>query len=676
LAVTASEDHTACVWRVSDGAKLLTLPHTNSVLCAAFSPDGLHILTSCVDAVARIWNARTGQREVELKGHTDAVIFAAYSPNGRRIVTTGRDSTVRLWDARDGHAIGEPFAHPIWAGYAELSADGRELLTACFDHNARVWDIATHQRILPELKHGDGVSSACYSPDGRMILTACLDHTVRLWLADTHDPLSPYPILRHSDRVTHAVFSPDGHRLATSSIDGTVRIWDLAGSRALPEKVQRSFCEDRSRFIVSGKQDVQAFDTASGQPVGSLVRTGFQIRSAKLNRDGHYIVTAREGGDSERSELRVWAIETGSPAGPSILVTNPLSSLSLSKDGKRLLVLRPDALETWSVFGGSLLAQIRGVGVTSAMFSPDGQAVAGWSANGLVRLWDASTGRERFQAVSQEVRVSWFDFSEDGSRFVVCGADSGFTKCSAQVRDAVTGIPLGPPLKHDDGVLFAMFDAAGIRVATGGEDFAAIVWDAATGRQLTPPMKHEEQVRTAIFSPDGANLVTSSADCTARVWSSRTGEPLTPPLRHPVSLVDARFLGNGRRIITTDRDGTSRIWDLPIDQRPAAELVQFARLLNGDMISTAGAFKSAKAQPLAQAWGRLRSKNPDDFTVSDQEVAAWHKLQADESEAQMEWSAAIFHLERLLALEKGRAAIDQRIARARSHLEGSNQSAP
>jgi WD40 repeat protein len=55
---------------------------------AAFSPDGVRIVTASEDKTARIWDAATGKEVAVLRGHEGAVLSAAFSPDGSQILTT------------------------------------------------------------------------------------------------------------------------------------------------------------------------------------------------------------------------------------------------------------------------------------------------------------------------------------------------------------------------------------------------------------------------------------------------------------------------------------------------------------------------------------------------------------------------------------------------------------
>jgi WD40 repeat protein len=671
--VTASGDKTACVWRVRDGAKILTLDHPRQVLSASFSPDGLRVITGCEDHIARVWNAQTGEVQLSLNEHTDDVLFAAFSPDGRWIVTTSQDKTARIMNATNGQPVGLPLKHPTWVGYAAFSPDGRKLVTACFDHKARVWETETGRQIPPDMSHRDGVNSAEFSPDGRLIVTAGLDHVARLWLAEDHQPLNPNPILRHSDRVMHAVFSPDGHRIATTCADGTVRVWDLAGGAVAPLAARNSFSQDRSRFLTITNQAVQVRDTLSGDAVSSLMRPSL-IEGAKLNVDGTFIsITSKSlEGANERHE-EVWKTETGTRVGRPMLIPNPLRNTCLSRDGTRLLAFGGKVAQTWDVPSGMPLAKgiAHGETVSSGVFNPAGNEVATWSG-AVVKVWDLVTSRELFGPLRHAVPVKWVEFSPDGSCLVTCGADDGFTKCQAQIWNAATGRPVGLPLKHDDGVLCASFSPDGSHVVTASEDFTARVWEAVSGTQLTPNLKHENQVQTAAFSPDAKWIVTASSDKTARVWSAETGDPLTPPLRHIAPLANAKFLADGRRIITADGKGSFWKWDLPLEPRPASDLIRLADLLSGNTTTLPGKPGSPHSESLEVLWQRLRSQYPSGFATSSEEIASWHEFEAEESELEQQWFGAAFHLQQLLSIRPNNPALIDRLARAQQPLKIGN----
>ena len=81
---------------------LRVLRLSRQVAAASFSPDGRRILTASFDRTATLWDARTAQPLIVLRGHSDRLWCAAFSPDGRRVITGSRDGTARVWDAASG----------------------------------------------------------------------------------------------------------------------------------------------------------------------------------------------------------------------------------------------------------------------------------------------------------------------------------------------------------------------------------------------------------------------------------------------------------------------------------------------------------------------------------------------------------------------------------------------
>ncbi len=199
-----------------------------------------------------------------------------------------------------------------------------------------------------------------------------------------------------------------------------------------------------------------------------------------------------------------------------------------------------------------------------------------------------------------------------------------------------------------------------------------MIWDFAAGTQVGSTLNHTKDVEMAVFSPNGKWIVTASADCTARVWDAETGYPLTLPLRHFAPVISARFLADGRRIVTIDDHGHSWIWKLPVDNRSIEDLSLVGRLVSGGIEN----FPRVATQPLESLetiWGRLVSKHRSDFTTIPAEIASWHDSQAEESEENRKWSAAIFHLKWLLTRKPGDQDLILRLSRAEEQLRASQQ---
>src|SRR5262249_45936787 len=113
--------------------------------------------------------------------------------------------------------------------------------------------------------------------------------------------------------------------------------------------------------------------------------------------------------------------------------------------------------------------------VTDVTFSPDGRWVLTASDDHTARVWDAATGKPRFDApLRRGAAVLRASFSTDGDRVVTAGADG-----TARVWDADSGAPAGSPLPHGGRVVRASFHPDGKRVLTASADGSARVWRLA-----------------------------------------------------------------------------------------------------------------------------------------------------------------------------------------------------
>jgi WD40 repeat protein len=121
--VTASRDHDARIWDVATGDQLLVLQgHFGPVQDAQFSPDGRWVVTAGPGRTG-LWDAHNGALVTLLRGHRGPVASAAFAPNGRTILTGGVDGTVRTYRCD----ICGPLDELVGLADLRLAATGREL---------------------------------------------------------------------------------------------------------------------------------------------------------------------------------------------------------------------------------------------------------------------------------------------------------------------------------------------------------------------------------------------------------------------------------------------------------------------------------------------------------------------------------------------------------------------
>jgi WD40 repeat protein/serine/threonine protein kinase len=401
-------------------------------------------------------------------------------------------------------------------------------------------------KVHAPLRHDASVLSVAISPDGERIASADQHGFLKIWDVSSGQLL--HSIRAYPGRQARCVaFSPDGQRLASACWDGTVTIWEA----------------ERGRPLHSWKAHPSANRVA-------------------FSSDGRYLVSAGADERPKKGEVRLWdAITYAEIMAVTGLNKREVRGLALSPDGQRLAIsfLADPEVIIWDMGSGRELFTFRGhtgFGVNCVAFSPDGQWIASGSAmanqqgNGVVKIWDSRTGRER--------------------------------------------LTLGG---HMDGVWSVAFSPDGRRLATGGGDQDVKIWDLTTGQEALTLREHRNAVWSVAFSRDGHRLVTASRDRTVRVWDARpwqegeSGQELLTLREHANSVMSVAFHPKGHRLASGDSNGVTKLWDLgpwragsvnPLSRTLHAHALALAFSPDGKWLATAsGKYDHVKLWDLASA---------------------------------------------------------------------------
>src|SRR5262245_19921301 len=163
------------------------------------------------------------------QGHSDTVLCVAFSPDGMTVASGSTDTTVRFIDPLNANAKGAPITDHISPVTAvRFSPDGEMLATAGSggdERTVRLWNVGDRGVIGRLTGHLGSVTDVVFSPDGTMLATASADATVRLWSLSSRRQIAS--LSGHGGPVRAVTFSPDGKLLASAGADGTARLWDL-----------------------------------------------------------------------------------------------------------------------------------------------------------------------------------------------------------------------------------------------------------------------------------------------------------------------------------------------------------------------------------------------------------------------------------------------------------------
>ncbi|MEK7727677.1 MAG: WD40 repeat domain-containing protein, partial [candidate division KSB1 bacterium] len=334
--LTASHDHTAKLWDLSQQLVHRLSLRGNAVKSAAFALEGKHVLTAGFDSTVVLWNER-GERIDSLK-HEGVINAARFSEDGKRVLSAGRDGTAKLWTLDESHEP-RPLQHRGEVYTAVFSPNnGAEILTASADSTAKLWK-ANGDTVT--FRHNGEVNAAVFSPDGQHVLTASRDSTAKLWLA-SGDTIT----FRHNGEVTAAIFSPrKDSRILTASKDSTAKLWRSSGELIKTLRhgsgVRFALYFPRGRYFLTAAKSLAMLWDEEGNLINTLEHK-FTVTAAAFSPEEKYILTATSEGSREEEESAVlWNIK-----GERLVHygehSAQVNALAFSPDGLRFITASSD----------------------------------------------------------------------------------------------------------------------------------------------------------------------------------------------------------------------------------------------------------------------------------------------------------------------------------------------
>jgi WD40 repeat protein len=537
--------------------------HESQVGSVCWSRDGSLLLGGGDDKVLTLWDVESGAVRRTFKGpgrFGASPTCACFSPDDRVILAGDNRGGLVLWDALTGTEKWRQADYPAPIVGLAFHPDGQQFLTAGADGSARLHTLdGKLERTFAG--QGAGAIRACFSPDGKTIVTAGIDGKLILrdktGMGDGERTLAG----EHSNPVVSLAFSPDGKTVASGEEDTLLKVRD-PGDPTAKEK------DSDGRIIL--------WDVATGRKKHRLAGHRYGTRSVAFSDDGTLLASG--GGNLDRT-LRIWDVTTGKER-HALKVGSGIESVRFRPGTHAVaaagllnpLLWNPAALpEKWQL---RKPGAERFNGVTSVRYSPDGKMLLSGGGDGILTLWESTTGREIRALTGSRGVVCDACFSPDGLT-VLSGSNDGVLR----LWDTATGEPKPAPKRDRASITALCFspDGKGLLVADAGKRLRLL--DRVTGQELVEFDCDEHRVSCVCFSPDGTLVCAGGrrigSGGEVLLWDV-TGKAKAPVGRTRTDVAGITFSRDGTTLLVGDQSGPLTLWDvatgkpkLVIDRRTA-----------------------------------------------------------------------------------------------------------
>lgn len=195
-------------------------------------------LSSGLDAIGRVWDARTGRAVWVLDGHVKQITALDWSPNGYQLATGSADDSVKIWDIRKLACTYTIPAHKSLVSDIKFfrAANERPSLPST-NGTISLSEASTPAAAADSEMQVDGEpaapvaassSSSILQRSGLYLVTGGYDSTVKIWSSDDWQLLRT--VVTDSQKVMGIDVDPEGKFFVAGSSNRNFQLLGTEGS--------------------------------------------------------------------------------------------------------------------------------------------------------------------------------------------------------------------------------------------------------------------------------------------------------------------------------------------------------------------------------------------------------------------------------------------------------------
>jgi len=456
-----------------------------------------------------------------------------------------------------------------------LSADGKQLVTGCADGSVRVWDVATAKPII-ELRGSVAANQQIAALEWAIAaqgLEQSFQKSETARIEAQNKALDE--LLKKANETIVAMKkalpekekavkpAQDAKAAAQKALDDVAELIAKAPEGkpdAALEKQQKEAHEKLASTTMAETSAVAAYAAVESN-IKDAEADVQRITDTKSKNDRDLAAASAANENSKKVQEKATADLTAAKQAVIAPSAKPLA-VTFSADGQKVAGFFEDGvLKVWAVASGIPIEQAEGAAATKTTLtaSPDGSFTA-------ARAVSLTTGANPRWVLERTLsgdafadRVNAVRFSPDGKTLAVGGGEPSRSG-DIGLWDVTNGkLVKSWPERHTDAVLSLDFSPDGKLLASGGADKIARVTDIASGKQVNLFEGHTHHVLGVAFRADGRVLASAGGDGVVLVWDMIIGERKKKIEGWGKEVTSLQFIGATPQIITSAGDNLIRI---------------------------------------------------------------------------------------------------------------------